>query len=123
LYIDLDGFKAINDRCGHAEGDAVLKYVAETLSRILRQTDIIARLGGDEIAVILPDTDLQGAVEASERICTSIGEARSYGYVVSASIGAVAHTPEIRRAEELMAAADEQLYRAKDQGGNKVCRP
>ena len=120
LYIDLDGLKAINDRHGHAEGDAILKRVAETMRKILRQTDIIARHGGDEFAVILPDTDLQGAAIAAERIRRSIGETHVQDCHVTASIGAAAYSPEVSSAEQLLLAADAQLYRAKVQGRNWV---
>jgi diguanylate cyclase (GGDEF)-like protein len=123
LYIDLDSLKTINDSGGHAEGDAILKLVAETIRGALRQTDVIARLGGDEFAAILPDADLQGAADAAERIRRTVAEANGSDDTITVSIGAAAYSNEISTAEELMLAADGQLYRAKALGGNTVCKP
>jgi diguanylate cyclase (GGDEF)-like protein len=126
VMLDLDGFKLINDRYGHAEGDRVLAEVADMLRTLTRDVDQLARYGGDEIAVILPQTDLEGAQLLAERIRAGVGSLRlrladgAAPLTLTASVG-VAALPETagdRRA--LLLAADAALYRAKRDGGNRV---
>jgi diguanylate cyclase (GGDEF)-like protein len=125
LMIDLDGFKAINDRYGHVPGDTVLSAVGARLHRLLRQTDVRCRLGGDEFLVILPDTPIDDALRVAESVRNGIEElqVRSVrGAIrVSASIGVAASIPgEPIDAAAFVDRADVALYRAKQDGRNAV---
>lgn len=111
VLVDVDHFKRINDSRGHAAGDAVLRSLAERITRLSRAVDRIARIGGDELAVVLPQTDASGALAAASRIC---GEAKAPG--VSVSAGAAALAGAACESEALLAAADRALYAAKAQG-------
>jgi len=107
VYIDLDGFKAINDRHGHAAGDALLKAVARALTRHVRASDLVARLGGDEFAVLLwnaSEAHAQAKARALEEAIAAAG--------VGASAGIVALTGDITAAQAL-AAADKAMYARK----------
>lgn len=128
LMVDLDHFKAINDSYGHVVGDEVLRGVSRVLQREARAVDIVARFGGEEFVVVLPETGEEGAVALAERIRARVEETPpvtggEYGWLrVTVSIG-VATVPSTRvnSPEELIAVADEALYRAKAQGRNRVC--
>ena len=109
LLIDLDGFKEINDTRGHAAGDAVLRTVADRMTRVLRAQDTAARIGGDEFAVVLPNTDTDGASRAARRIVKALP--------VGASIGIAVFPDNGVTGEELLAHADQAMYRAKENGG------
>ena len=109
LLMDLDGFKQINDTQGHAAGDIVLREVVVRLTGALRAQDTAARIGGDEFAAVLPNTDTDGAVRAARRI---IKELR-----VGASIGIAVFPHDGATAAELLAHADQAMYRAKEAGG------
>jgi diguanylate cyclase (GGDEF)-like protein len=109
LLMDLDGFKQINDTRGHAAGDVVLREVAARLTGALRAQDTVARIGGDEFAAVLPDTDTDGAVRAARRIIKELH--------VGASIGIAVFPHDGATAEELLAHADQAMYRAKEAGG------
>lgn len=109
MVMDLDGFKAINDTYGHAAGDIVLREVAARLSSVLRAQDTAARLGGDEFAVVLPNTDTEGAIRTAKRIVARLH--------VGASIGIAVFPDDGATAEELLAHADQAMYRAKRAGG------
>lgn len=117
LCLDLDGFKAVNDRLGHASGDALLCQVAERLRSALRETDTTARLGGDEFAVLLPDTTPAIARGIAERLEESLARRYILGDAsvsdVGASIGLALAPLHARHADALLAAADEDLYRVK----------
>ena len=120
LFIDLDGFKAINDRYGHATGDTVLLNVAEQLKNVARDTDVVGRLGGDEFVVILTDpADQHLADVIAERFAGEI--ARSHGAIhelaITASVGAARSIDGVT-AEDLLGCADSAMYRAKSNGGN-----
>ena len=119
LFIDLDGFKQVNDRCGHAAGDAVLRLVAEVLRGILRLGDVVARLGGDEFCALLADA--AGAQLLGERLRLALAErlARE-GYAVTASIGAMRFAEAPASAEAALAAADTLMYAAKAAGRDRV---
>ena len=125
LMLDLDDFKLVNDTFGHVYGDRVLVYVAETLRASLRASDVAARYGGDEFALILPETDAPGAARVAERILEAFrvspftAEGRQ-PFPVGASIGVATHPRDGRSATELIAAADTGLYDAKGEGGNRV---
>ncbi|WP_043745389.1 sensor domain-containing diguanylate cyclase [Paramagnetospirillum magneticum] len=128
LLVDVDHFKLYNDTYGHQKGDACLKSVAAVLDQqVFRPSDLAARYGGEEFAVIMPNTALEGALHVADRIMEAIRElnlphgASLTAERVTLSIGAAAFTPsDERRAEDLVAAADAALYRAKHQGRNRV---
>ena len=123
LMLDLDDFKLVNDTFGHLFGDKVLTWVAELIRATLRLSDVPARYGGDEFAVILPDTDLDEARRAAERILAAfrdrpfVGESRG-PVPIGASIGIATYPGDGRNATELIAAADRALYRVKRDGGH-----
>ena len=116
VLLDLDHFKQINDRHGHAGGDGALTEVAALLARRVRGTDVVARLGGDELAVLLPGTDLERAVELAERLRCEATGLRPPGFApgeLTLSLGVAAASGERAFPLELMSQADGQLYRAK----------
>lgn len=124
VLFDLDDFKLVNDRHGHQIGDLVLKKTGEVMLERVREVDLAARLGGEEFAVLLPGTDLAGAVSLAESLRQSLSEAAVAGaggahVRITASFGVTEHSRE-RRASDLLAVADGALYRAKDGGKNRV---
>ncbi|CAH0253873.1 putative diguanylate cyclase YdaM [Massilia sp. Bi118] len=123
LMLDIDHFKQLNDSYGHASGDDALKVFADTARGVLREHDLIGRLGGEEFALVLPATRLEGALEAAERLRLAVLGVPVFGgapgYRMTVSIGAVT----IEAGEELTAAlarADHALYAAKTGGRNRV---
>ena len=124
LMIDLDLFKAINDRHGHAVGDTVLRQVAEKCRRALRDQDVLARLGGEEFVALLPGCNENAGMQIAEHLRhlidalpIEIGEARLH---VSVSIGLAACDDAVRNIDLLLADADRALYAAKHGGRNRV---
>ena len=121
---DIDRFKTYNDDFGHQKGDQVLRAVADLLRGGCRSSDIAARYGGEEVTVILPETDSEGAFRVAEKVRKLI-EARGKdiaGQRVTISMGIAAFGPGREGPAELIAAADRALYRAKDAGRNRcVC--
>jgi diguanylate cyclase (GGDEF)-like protein len=116
VLLDVDHFKRVNDRHGHAGGDAALRAVAGLLSARIRGEDLVARLGGDELAVLLPGADLDRAVELAERLRTDAAQLQPPGFQpgeLSLSLGVAAAQGPGAEPAELMSRADEQLYRAK----------
>jgi len=120
LLCDLDHFKRVNDRFGHAAGDAVLQDVAYTMRAALRAGDSIYRVGGEEILVMLPGTDYGGAVEIAERLRHEVRERRPVGVEVSLSIGVAVAEPGPVDCDDLLARADAALYAAKAGGRDVV---
>ncbi len=128
LLVDVDHFKLYNDTYGHQKGDSCLKAVASALDKqVFRPSDLAARYGGEEFAVIMPNTTLDGALHVAERIRDGVFElnlphgASLTADCVTLSVGAAALVPsDDCRAEDLVAAADAALYRAKHQGRNRV---
>jgi len=116
VLLDVDHFKAINDRHGHAGGDEALRQVAQLLAARVRAGDLVARLGGDELAVLLPGSDLDRAVELAERLRRESAELAPSGFdagEINLSLGVAAAAGDQAYPLELMSCADEQLYRAK----------
>jgi diguanylate cyclase (GGDEF)-like protein len=119
VLLDLDRFKEINDSFGHAAGDVMLRAVSRLLTSLARQGDTVARWGGEEFVVVLPETDLAGAQRFAERLRRTI-EAHSVGDMkTSASCGVATMVPE-DTVEELLGAADQALYQAKSNGRNRT---
>jgi diguanylate cyclase (GGDEF)-like protein len=124
--IDLDGLKSANDRFGHEWGDNLLRAVAEVLRGAIRATDAAARYGGDEFVLLLPETDLAGAVRVAEKVRVDVSRVAlpHDGAVVrtSASIGIVAFPDDGRTSAELMRRADLAMYEAKRRGRDQIVR-
>ena len=119
LYLDLDGFKAVNDQFGHGRGDDALREVAKLVSGCIRETDTLARMGGDEFVIVQEDV----AQERSEEVCSRILDAMREAYAprvsdiqLGISIGVASAPRDARDAEELIRMADIALYRAKAEG-------
>jgi diguanylate cyclase (GGDEF)-like protein len=125
LMLDLDDFKLVNDTFGHLFGDRVLVHVAGIVRESLRASDIPARYGGDEFAIILPETDAEAARHVADRILAALrdGPFHAEGRLpvpVQASIGIAAHPVDGRTGTDLIAAADQALYDSKGRGGGTI---
>lgn len=123
VSMDLDHFKQVNDNLGHAEGDAVLQKVAHVFTEMVRSTDILVRIGGDEFMLILPDTAEMSAKILAERLCLAVDELEIYSSDVEklgVSIG-LCQWQKGWELEEWLQRTDELLYQAKGQGRNRVC--
>src|SRR4030067_352835 len=125
LMIDVDNFKHINDQFGHQAGDAVLQEISNRLIRSLREIDVPARYGGDEIAIILPETSVDQAFLAAKRLKVVLEEHPIFfkeQYInVTASFGvASCPNPAIKSVEDVIAVADKALYDAKRSGRNRI---
>ncbi len=120
LLCDLDHFKDVNDRLGHAAGDAVLQDVAYTMRAVLRAGDSIYRIGGEEILVVLPGATEVDAVAIAERLRQAVRRRRPGGVGVTISIGAALTKPSTVDTEDLVARADAALYAAKAGGRDRV---
>ncbi|SNY54841.1 diguanylate cyclase (GGDEF) domain-containing protein [Arsukibacterium tuosuense] len=123
LFFDLDKFKRLNDEYGHQAGDIVLIEVAKLIGSLLRETDLFGRYGGEEFAIILPDTPLEGAIEVAKRICQRVAatpiEYQQQQLMTSVSVG-VSQFSIATSADELIQQADLALYQAKRNGRNQV---
>lgn len=124
IVLDVDRFKRINDTCGHATGDGVLRTIADIARREVRTSDLLARVGGEEFCVLCPETDAPGAVAVAERIRLAV---QQFVFKTDAgplratiSLGVAPAQPTMQASDELLAAADAMLYRAKDGGRNAV---
>ena len=120
LYIDLDGFKDINDNYGHEVGDSVLIEVGNRLVKHVRETDFVARLGGDEFAIIFRDIeDMKSAVDITENIHTILQEPMHIGTLdcsINSSIGLAAYPDTAKESETLVRDADSAMYGIKRNG-------
>ena len=118
LYIDLNGLKRVNDRHGHLAGDAALIHVARLLQNLIRTSDIVARIGGDEFGLILDHLDHNSAIETAERISRCIGssplELGGAQVTLQAAIGVATILPG-DSAQDVMQRADRNMYRAKSE--------
>ncbi|RUM30955.1 MAG: hypothetical protein DSY32_01680 [Aquifex sp.] len=112
LFIDLDNFKSVNDRYGHAEGDRVLREIARIIRESIRGSDIAVRIGGDEFLIILPNSDVKASKSVGERIRKVIEETfRSYK--ISASYGISIYPDEGKSLKKLIDLADKRMYEMK----------
>jgi diguanylate cyclase (GGDEF)-like protein len=121
--MDLDRFKQVNDNLGHAEGDRVLKKVADTFKAMVRSSDLLVRMGGDEFFLVLPETGLESAKVLAERLCKAIDALAIYsapGQKLGVSIGLSQWQPDMT-IEQWLQSTDELLYQAKDNGRSQVC--
>ena len=126
LIFDLDHFKQVNDTYGHDAGDAVLVGVSNVINKVKRVTDVACRLGGEEFALLLPETDKAGALKMAHRLRAGIQE---YPYIelideplqITASIGVATLLKQSKKPEEFLKLADQALYDAKHGGRNMVC--
>jgi diguanylate cyclase (GGDEF)-like protein len=122
ILIDIDHFKKVNDTYGHIIGDEILKFLVKQLDKELRDSDILARYGGEEFIVLLPDTDLDGGVKTAEKIRKAIEEETYKGDVevaITISLG-VAQLQNEKIINDLIRKSDEALYKAKNNGRNRV---
>ncbi|MDX1437038.1 MAG: GGDEF domain-containing protein [Anaerolineales bacterium] len=121
LYIDLDDFKAVNDRQGHTAGDQVLRVAAQAILRHTRDIDSVARLGGDEFGVLLPETDDSAVQVLVPRLRQALlKEMEESGWPVTFSIGALTCLQPPNGSQELIRRADELMYRAKNAGKDAI---
>ena len=127
LMLDIDHFKEINDTYGHGVGDAVLKHLAELFKLELRDLDIVGRLGGEEFAIALPQTDSEQSMEVAERLLKSVRETkislqRAFPLKMTISIGIACQTGAGNDIKTLLRQADQALYEAKRNGRDRACR-
>lgn len=120
LMIDVDRFKQYNDTYGHLAGDTVLSGMGRVIKDAVREPDIPARFGGEEFIVLLPDCDLQGAIDAAERIRTRLAEEVFEGRKITVSIGAAEFPTHGESPKAVIGSADAALYEAKDSGRDRV---
>jgi diguanylate cyclase (GGDEF)-like protein/PAS domain S-box-containing protein len=124
LMIDLDWFKRVNDQYGHAVGDEVLQHCARTIASRLRRNDLLGRLGGEEFAILMPDTDVEGAREFAERVrqlaAGNPASTRTGEILVTLSIGVTCFQERDQNIDGILARSDQALYRAKHNGRNRV---
>lgn len=124
LLLDIDNLKYINDSLGHHAGDAVIRSVADLLRDQLRETDVLARLGGDELAVLLPHADAEQARQVAEKLVETVRDHRApfkgghLRVTTSAGVAVISH-PRTQTAEELMVEADIAVYDAKAAGRDR----
>lgn len=120
LFLDADHFKTINDTFGHAAGDEVLKGIVADCSAVLRRSDYVGRMGGEEFCIFLPDASPARAVEIAERIRRTVAERRVGGASVTVSIGIASALPEDATVESVVHRADQAVYEAKRRGRNRI---
>jgi two-component system, cell cycle response regulator len=124
--IDIDHFKAFNDRFGHDVGDAVLAETAQRLQASVREIDVVARYGGEEFLLVLPSTHFSGALTVADRVWRSVAEAPfdidGQPQQVTISVGvALFPSRDVKTKDQLLKAADRALYQAKQDGRNCIC--
>lgn len=123
IMLDLDHFKRINDRYGHQAGDETLKWFSKQASTGLRDSDVFARYGGEEFVLLLPGTDIQGALTVAQRIQNNLLQTpmiyKTKNLEVTTSIGATTHYLGVT-ADQMLALADDALYQSKAKGRNQI---
>jgi diguanylate cyclase (GGDEF)-like protein len=120
LLLDIDHFKAINDTHGHQMGDRVLVDLVGRIASLLRRPDQLARFGGEEFVLLLPETSLEEAIRVAERILARVAEPAEGLPPITVSLGVATNRPDDDRIDALLARADKALYKAKDEGRNRV---
>jgi len=125
LMVDIDFFKSVNDTHGHQTGDDVLQAVARLLDDVVREGDVLTRYGGEEFAIILPETDVDSAAALAERLRQAVEDTPmvsglSGGISLTVSIGCASRSPRTAKPQDLIRAADSALYAAKRSGRNRV---
>lgn len=121
ITLDLDHLKQINDTYGHSAGDKAIASIGSVLLKSARETDIPARFGGEEFALVMPDTDIKGGVEAAERIRSTIASKKIEGVgIITASIGVATYLKHANTLEDLVKLVDQAMYSAKENGRNRV---
>ena len=125
LMLDVDRFKSINDTYGHGVGDEVLRFIAQTIQKSLRRSDVFARLGGEEFGLMLPNTSKDGALKAAENIRYDIEKleyltSKNNSIRFTISIGISTLNSQDSTLQDLLHRADIALYNAKNEGRNKV---
>jgi len=126
LMIDIDNFKRYNDAYGHPAGDEALRKLARVMSRAVRGCDFIARYGGDEFVVVLPETDQSEAKTIGERLRSLVAQTKYDGSqeeesVITVSVGLATYPKDAQSKEDLIKRADQALYRAKSKNRNNLC--
>ncbi len=120
-YLDLDEFKHVNDHLGHEAGDMLLRCVASTIKNNIRSSDLLARIGGDEFVILLPETNEDQAQAVVQKIGVSLQTAlRKENWAVSYGIGVVTYIRPPATVDDMLVKADHMLYAAKREGKNKV---
>jgi diguanylate cyclase (GGDEF)-like protein len=127
IMFDIDRFKQVNDLYGHSYGDLALQAVGDTCREILREVDIVGRIGGEEFAILLPQTGEKRAEEIAERLRTAIEQTKikhqnKAKILITASFGVVTVLQTSNKIDGLLILADRALYQAKREGRNRVCR-
>ena len=124
IMADIDRFKYINDKFGHAAGDTALKHFADMISENRRNEDIVARVGGEEFAIILPGTSLRDAMAIADQLCETIGatpmDLTSVGLPMTSSFGVASISKNDKEMDDMIRRADRALYRSKRGGRNQV---
>jgi len=126
VLFDLDDFKRVNDAHGHDAGDRVLQVIANVVGELKRSSDVAARIGGEEFAILLPETDAPGALQLAQRLRATIEARRiasqtGQAISVTVSVGVATAAVIAREYDQILISADEALYRAKNRGRNQVC--
>ena len=121
ILIDIDHFKGYNDAFGHPAGDEALKCVSRCLLENRRKADMIARIGGEEFAVILPETNVAGALDVAQNMCTSVANASGLKRQLTISVGLTELHDNECSLDTIIEQADQALYEAKHTGRNRVC--
>jgi len=120
IMADIDNFKSVNDTHGHGVGDEVIKTMASTIKEVVREKDIVARIGGEEFCIILPNTSLEVARGIAERCREKIWSKTTSGVRVTASFGVTSIALGAKDSAAIMHQADEALYASKENGRNRV---
>ncbi len=120
-YVDLDDFKAVNDRLGHTGGDAVLRSVARAITGVLRKSDLVARIGGEEFCILLPETATAPARIVVQKLREALSDVLvAHGWRLTASIGVVTYLVPPESVDEMVGKVDHLMYTAKQGGKNAV---
>jgi diguanylate cyclase (GGDEF)-like protein len=118
IWFDLDKFKEVNDQFGHHVGDEVLRLISKEAAGVIRKVDIFSRMGGEEFCVLMPQTELDGALEVAEKLRRAFEECKCPGGItITASFGVAVHLPG-EGPDHFLKRADNALYRSKEEGRN-----